>query len=50
MAENYIITKKARKNMVQARAGAITLPKMLADIHTLLASHVCPGSVPCSEL
>ncbi len=29
MADNYIITKKARKNMVQARAGAITLPKIV---------------------
>lgn len=26
MAENVIITKKARENMVKARAGAITLP------------------------
>lgn len=29
MADNYIITKKARKNMVQARAGTITLPKIV---------------------
>ena len=29
MAENFIITKKARKNMVQARAGAITLPRII---------------------
>ncbi len=26
MADNVIITKKARENMVKARAGAITLP------------------------
>ena len=29
MAENSIITKKARENMVKARAGAITLPKIV---------------------
>lgn len=29
MAENFIITKKARKNMVQARAGDITLPRII---------------------
>ena len=29
MAQNVIITKKARKKMVQARAGAITLPKIV---------------------
>lgn len=28
MANNVIITKKARANMVKARAGAITLPKI----------------------
>lgn len=28
MAENVIITKKARENMVKARAGALTLPKI----------------------
>ena len=29
MANNVIITKKARENMVKARAGAITLPKIV---------------------
>lgn len=29
MAENVIITKKARENMVKARAGAIILPKIM---------------------
>lgn len=29
MAQNVIITKSARKKMVQARAGAITLPKIV---------------------
>lgn len=29
MAENVIITKKARENMVKARAGAIILPKII---------------------
>ena len=29
MAQNVIITKKARKKMVQARAGAIALPKIV---------------------
>lgn len=29
MAENVIITKKARENMVKARAGAIALPKII---------------------
>ena len=28
MAENVIITKKARENMVKARAGALDLPKI----------------------
>ncbi len=28
MAENVIITKKARENMVKARAGALVLPKI----------------------
>lgn len=28
MAENVIITKKARENMVKARAGALALPKI----------------------
>ena len=28
MAENVIITKKARENMVKARAGALSLPKI----------------------
>ena len=28
MAENVIITKKARENMVKARAGAVVLPKI----------------------
>lgn len=28
MAENVIITKKARQNMVKARAGAMALPKI----------------------
>ena len=28
MAENVIITKKARENLVKARAGAIVLPKI----------------------
>lgn len=28
MAENVIITKKARQNMVKARAGALALPKI----------------------
>ena len=29
MAENVIITKKARENLVKARAGAIVLPKII---------------------
>ena len=29
MAQNVIITKTARKKLVQARAGAITLPKIV---------------------
>lgn len=29
MANNVIITKKARENMVKARAGVITLPKIV---------------------
>lgn len=29
MSENYIITKKARENMVKARAGAIVLPRIV---------------------
>ena len=29
MAKNVIITKTARKKLVQARAGAITLPKIV---------------------
>jgi len=28
MADNVIITKKARENMVKARAGALVLPKI----------------------
>jgi len=28
MAENVVITKRARENMVKARAGAIVLPKI----------------------
>ena len=29
MAQNVIITKKARKKLLQARAGDITLPKII---------------------
>lgn len=32
MAKNVIITKTARKKLVQARAGAITLPKIVGMV------------------
>ena len=28
-SKNVVITKKARENLVKARAGAITLPKII---------------------
>jgi phage-related tail fiber protein len=32
MAQNVVITKTARKKLVQARAGAITLPKIVGMV------------------
>ncbi|MFQ9896226.1 MAG: hypothetical protein ACLRWA_08725 [Lachnospira sp.] len=42
MAENSIITKKARENMVKARAGAITLQRLSAW-HSVQAGWIPPG-------
>ena len=30
-SKNVVITKKARENLVKARAGAITLPKIIGN-------------------